>query len=172
MRILILHVAVCVVAALVPWMVDGSRIAPDVVSFPGWPIPFGSRSVAPVPLTDVEKRFERSFPGRMAKFSDGERVILMRRVNNATRKLHPAADCYKGSGYTIRPLPLWVDSDGITWGCMEAKRGSEVFKVYERVFDDSGQAWTDISAWYWAAVLGKTNGPWWAVTVAQRQQLK
>jgi hypothetical protein len=29
--------------------------------------------------------------------------------------------------------------------------------------------WTDASSWYWAAILGRTRGPWLAVTVATAQ---
>ena len=30
------------------------------------------------------------------------------------------------------------------------------------------QSWTDVSSWYWQALLGKTHGPWWAVTVTEK----
>jgi hypothetical protein len=38
--------------------------------------------------------------------------------------------------------------------------------VREVIADSHGNRWTDVSAWYWAAVRGETQGPWWAITVA------
>ena len=45
-----------------------------------------------------------------------------------------------------------------------AARPGETFDVCERIFDHDGNAWTDVSAWYWAATMGQSAGPWWAVT--------
>jgi hypothetical protein len=122
-----------------------------------------------VPLTKLEERFQSAFPGRIAKFSDGRRVIVMRWVVQETRKLHPASDCYRGSGYSISPLPIRIDAQGNLWGAMHAQRGRDVVRISERIFDGSGQGWTDVSAWYWAAFLGRSKGPWWAVTVVEKQ---
>ncbi|MCI0665355.1 MAG: hypothetical protein L0220_30200 [Acidobacteria bacterium] len=27
--------------------------------------------------------------------------------------------------------------------------------------------WTDVSSWYWSAMLGRSCGPWWVVTIAE-----
>jgi len=39
-------------------------------------------------------------------------------------------------------------------------------RVCERIEDARGLAFTDASAWFWAAQLGRSTGPWRAVTVA------
>lgn len=83
--------------------------------------------------------------------------------------LHPVVDCLKGFGYTVKPQPLFVDETGQRWGCVLAMRKDQTLRVHERIYDSAGQQWTDVSSWYWAALLGKTTGPWWAVTVAERQ---
>jgi len=36
--------------------------------------------------------------------------------------------------------------------------------------DGRGGHWTDVSAWYWSALLGSSEGPWWALTVAENAQ--
>jgi hypothetical protein len=135
------------------------------VGFPGWPTHFEGRLIERVPLSEREGRFARDFPGKIAKFSDGSRIIIMRWVTQETRKLHPAADCFRGSGYRVHSLPAGLDSRQSLWGRFNAVKGGEAFQVSERIYDNHGDSWSDASAWYWAALLGKSKGPWWAVTV-------
>ena len=59
-----------------------------------------------------------------------------------------------------------------TWGGLTlqvvAERGSgQKIRVCERIVDAGGVAFTDTSAWYWAAASGRSSGPWQAVTVAR-----
>ena len=69
---------------------------------------------------------------------------------------------------------LALDRQGRLWGCQEMVQGGRRFRVRERITasppgtgGDPGAAWTDVSSWYWAALLGRSPGPWWAVTVAE-----
>jgi hypothetical protein len=155
----------CVVAAVVPlW---GARPQPAPVgNFPGWPTQFAGKPLRELPLGPMEQRFAADFPGRIGRFGDGEGEIVIRWVAQETRKLHPASDCFRGNGYSITPQPLRVDGDGVRWGAFLAKRGALQLDVRERIYDGSGNQWTDVSAWYWAATTGKSVGPWWAITVA------
>jgi len=121
-------------------------------------------------LSEREERFGREFPGRVARFTDGRREIIVRHVTEPTRRLHPASDCFAGLGYRVRPLPLHVDGAGARWGSFGAERGGERFLVRERIYADAGGSWPDVSSWYWAAATGADRGPWWAVTVAEREQ--
>jgi hypothetical protein len=91
--------------------------------------------------------------------------VIMRWIAAPTRKLHAASDCFKGSGYRVKPLPLET-ANGMTWGSFAAERGTQRLHVREVITDGSGNRWTDVSAWYWAAVRGGTQAPWWAITVA------
>lgn len=159
-------VLVCVLAAVVPLL--GARPAPVVAGdFPGWPTEFEGKPLRELPLGAVEKRFAEDFPGRIGRFSDGQREIVIRWVSIETRKLHPSGDCFRGSGYTVSSQPLYYGSDGSQWGTFVASRGAERLLVNERVYDGHGNQWTDVSAWYWAATTGRSLGPWWAVTVAR-----
>ncbi|MFC4313050.1 hypothetical protein ACFPN2_28470 [Steroidobacter flavus] len=154
----------CLVAALTP--LASPKPAPVVTAnFPGWPTTFEGRPLRALELTDIEERFVRSFPGRIGRFSDGRREIVLRWIAAPTRKLHAASDCFKGSGYHVTPLPLQT-TDGNAWGAFSAERHDQRLNVREAIVDASGRRWTDVSAWYWAAVRDETRGPWWAITVA------
>lgn len=168
MRSTAFYLVACLLAALVPWLPIKSKPqgVGDEVAFPGWPTHFEGRVLTSLPLSKRELRFSGDFPGRIARFTDGRREIIIRWVTEATRKLHPASDCFEGVGYSVSPLPLRVDEAGQRWGSFTAVRQNEKLRVIERIYRDSGDSWTDVSAWYWAAGEQDT-GTWWAVTVAE-----
>ena len=155
----------CIAAAVVPWI--GAKAQPSAsADFPGWPSHFAGKPLRELPLGETERRFAEGFPGRIGRFSDGERELVIRWVSQETRRLHPASDCLRGVGYSIKPQSLVVDADGARWGRLVARRGDEQLEVRERIFDARENQWTDVSAWYWAATTGKSRGPWWAITIA------
>ena len=159
-----LLVLTCVLAALAPFAAPAPA-AVERAGFPGWPGDFEGRPLQAIALSAVEERFAGSFPGQIGRFSDGRREVIMRWIAAPTRKLHAASDCFKGSGYRVKPLPLET-TGGVTWGAFSAERGAQRLHVREVVTDANGTRWTDVSAWYWAAVRGETQAPWWAITVA------
>lgn len=169
----VLYVTACGVAALVPLLParygsEGARASAS--AFPGWPTHFEGRALTELPLTQREERFGREFPGKIARFTDGEREVIVRWVTERTRRLHPASDCFRGVGYNVSPAALRVDDAGLRWGSFTATRAGESLRVYERIYTDAGDhSWTDVSAWYWSAVGEGGNGPWWAMTVAERE---
>jgi hypothetical protein len=122
-------------------------------------------------MGEADRRFAEAFPGRIAKFTDGRREILIRWVPNPTRKLHPASDCFRGMGYRIEPKPVVEDLRGRRWGSFEATRGGERIQVAERIYDSAGNGWTDVSAWYWSAILGRSSGPYWAITMMEKLEV-
>jgi hypothetical protein len=117
-------------------------------------------------LSEVEQRFAQNFPGQIARMTDGRQVLVLRAVNQPTRMLHPAADCYKGLGYRIAQEQLQRDEQQQLWRCFTATRAARGQRVCERIVDAQGTAFTDTSAWFWAAQMGQSRGPWQAVTVA------
>ena len=94
---------------------------------------------------------------------------LLRKVTSATRKLHPAADCFRGAGFSVDPQPIAVDEQGRRWSVFIAKKGVERMEVRERIYNQHGESWTDISSWWWQAAFGRSKGPWWAETVVRVQ---
>jgi hypothetical protein len=173
MRHKITYAGACLLALLAPWLSAAPRSTGGAgagADFPGWPTSFEGRGLTQLPLSEREERFAGDFPGRIGRFTDGRREVIVRFVTDATRKLHPASDCFAGVGYRVRPLPLRVDEAGARWGSFTAERGGERLRVYERIHADSGGSWEDVSAWYWATAGGRSPGPWWAVTVAEREE--
>jgi len=166
MRESLTFVAACVLAALAPLSLRGSVVTSDPV-FPGWPATWDGQALRPRTATQAETAFVRHFPGRMAAFDDGRRHLLLRYVTRPTRRLHPASDCYRGAGYTIEPRPLRVDADGRRWSCFRARRGEVSLLVCESIAGANRRSWSDVSTWYWAALLKPSAGPWWAATVAE-----
>ncbi len=166
MRARSLFLMLCLAAAFAPFVPPaGAGLRGRV--FRGGPRPSRARPSFSVKLPSREARFAAGFPGRIAAFTDGSRLILVRWVPRATRLLHPAEDCYRGLGFAIAPRPILQDDGGARWESFTAERDGEKLVVRERICDESGGHWTDTSSWYWAALLGRTRGPWWAYTVTE-----
>jgi hypothetical protein len=160
----------CVVAAIVPLLSHGEP--PDLAargSEPHWPSHFQGRLLSGLPLSEREKFFLSGFPGTVARFTDGERDLVMRWVTQPTRRLHPAEDCYRGLGYEIAESRVVNDADASHWRCFTATRKDDAREVCEQLQDREGGRWTDVSAWYWAAVLKKSDGPWLVTTASLRR---
>jgi hypothetical protein len=131
-----------------------------------WPHEFEGRPLTRVPLSREESRFLGDFPGAVARFTDGQRDILMRRVTRPTRKLHPAEDCYRGWGFEVGAARIHPDRDGGLWRCFTAHRAGAAREVCEQIRDDEGRSFIDVSSWYWSASLERSPAPWLVVTVA------
>ena len=166
MRICILFAIVHLLAALQPLRTNSSGGASSSLSFPGWPTEFEGETLEQLELSKKEKGFIRNFPGKIARFTDGSRELVIRYLAKPSRKLHPAADCLKSVGFGTTPKPIKIDRQGKHWGCISAVRKNRKLKVCERIYDHYGASFSDVSSWYWAAMLGKSRGPWWAVTVS------
>lgn len=162
-----LFAGLLVACALLPMARGGGAPTAAMAASPEWPSAWEGRPLRPLALSPVEQRFAARFPGHLARLTDGERVLVLREVREPTRLLHPAADCYRGLGYTIRQAQLERDAQARLWRCFVAERAGRRTRVCERIVDANGEAYTDTSSWYWAAQLGRSTGPWQAVTVAR-----
>ena len=95
----------------------------------------------------------------------------MRHVDEPTRMLHPAADCFRGLGWRIAQTQLEHDPRQRLWRCFEAEgRDGQRLRVCERIEPldgGEGEAFVDPSSWFWAATLGRSQGPWQAITVVE-----
>jgi hypothetical protein len=156
-------------AALAPILAhrNESTTAADK-AFPGWPTRYEGRALTELPLTPRESAFVRDFPGRVGRFSDGQREIIIRWVGAPTRRLHPAADCFRGSGFKVAPLPVRKSLAGAVMSCFRAVHGVDDITVCEHIRDERGETWPDVSAWYWDAMLASHPPPWWSFVVAER----
>jgi hypothetical protein len=161
--------AAALIAGLVPF-VSAAREQTSVAAkdFPGWPSHHEGRALTQLPLTERETGFVRGFPGKVGRFSDGRREIVIRFVNAPTRLLHPSSDCFRGAGYSVKPVAVRRDASGTPMGCFRASRnGAEDMIVCEVIRDGQGANWPDVSAWYWNALFGSGDGPWWSYVVAE-----
>jgi len=164
----IVFILACGLAFLAPFMVTTKTLSErgDPI-FTDFPKEFEGRELHDLGLSERERVFLDDFPGHIGRFTDGNREIVIRRVTEATRKLHPASDCFEAVGYTVTPLPVKLDDSNKRWSCFSAAKSDEKLRVCERVEDGLGGVWTDIPSWYWAA-WGKSGIVWWAYTVAER----
>jgi hypothetical protein len=159
----------CAVAALARPPQAGAAGSTGAELPPTW----DGRALRPLAPGDVERRFAARFPGTLARLSDGSRDIVWRHVEEPTRMLHPAADCYRGAGWRVAGERVEVDARQREWRCFDATGrgpGARRLRVCERITDADGRAYTDPSSWFWAALLGRSAGPWQAITTAQAIQ--
>jgi len=130
-----------------------------------WPLALDGERLRPLAASAVDRRFAARFPGAIGRFASEDATWILRRVDRPTRMLHPATDCFRGLGYAIRTERLVAGPRGLQ-RCFVATREGAALDVCERIVDADGQVFTDASAWYWSAILGRTRGPWFAVTRA------
>lgn len=139
-------------------------VGPEVFTFRGMTLP-----LEPLPQTDTESAFASSFPGTLASYRWGTDQVILRRVNEATRRLHPSRDCLRAAGFETTDAVTVSFADGGQWSLFHATRDGERWTVHERVTSEqNGAVWTDVSAWYWSALRNPLNGPWQAETVMSR----
>lgn len=163
----LLAVCLAVVVSCMNMFQHERSAQPD--DFNGWPRTFEGQVLYPLSLSDWELNFASHFPGRIAKFSDGNRQIIMRWIRVETRQLHSLQDCLKGAGYAVSRQTISMHSGGQRWVNFIAEKPGSILAVRERITDEAGGSWTDVSQWYWSALMGKTRGPWLSVSVIEER---
>ncbi len=163
-RRMLVSLALAGIAAVTPFVFTRSEDhSVSTSNFPGWPKEYNGRILQQVPPKKADAAFYQEFPGKIQCFAQGERRVIIRWVAKPTRQLHPSSDCFRGLGYDITYKPLETDANGVRRSCFQAGKDGKSIAIRERIFDDAGGNWTDISSWYWAALLGNTHGPWWSI---------
>jgi exosortase/archaeosortase family protein len=166
LKLSLLYLLLCLLGFAATWIprTGAADATSSTMTFPGWPHQWEGQEIEPLPLSPKEAQFLQGFPGKTGSFSDQDGKWILRWVTEPTRRLHPARHCFAGSGYDIQPRGLVRDGWEKDWGCFEARKDGINWEVRERITDAAGNAWTDVSAWYWSAALGRTHGPWWVQT--------
>lgn len=144
---------------------------PASVAQSPWPARFEGQLLTRIAAAPEDRFLAAQFPGEVARFSDGRRQIVLRRVSAATRRLHPAGDCFRAIGYTVTPAPMRLAPDGKAASCFTGTRGGRSLLACEQVRDAGGKSWPDISSWYWSALLGTSPGPWTASLTVEHAPL-
>lgn len=163
----ILFAATAVAAASAPVLSNEAPL-PRTQAAIVWPAAYDGRAITPMRPAPEDALLARSFPGRTARFSDGSRQIVLRRLDAATRRLHPARDCFRATGHEIAPAPMRVSPASDAASCFRASRDGRTLLVCEQIRDGAGRSWPDISSWYWAALTGSSDGPWTAALTVER----
>jgi hypothetical protein len=160
-------VALLLAAGLAPLAPTSRERAAPAADFPGWPATFEGRPLTAIAAAPEDSFFARDFPGKIARFTDGRRQIVVRWVSEPTRRLHPAAHCFAGTGYAVTPLPLQRAADGALMGCFAARKSGSLLRVCEILRDATGRSWADVSAWYWSALLSPARAAWWSYVIVE-----
>ena len=92
--IIALHLSAC----LAPFAEWQSHAQSAGQSFQEWPAEFEGMPLSRLQMTGKERGFSQDFPGKIGRFTDGLREIIIRYVERPSRKVHPSADCLRGSG--------------------------------------------------------------------------
>ncbi|QDV07472.1 hypothetical protein Poly30_29980 [Planctomycetes bacterium Poly30] len=158
----------CAFAALAPIPRMASRAEPEPPEFPGWPAAFEGEVLERLPAIEGDETFADRLEGRMARFRAGDSEIVLRWTWRLGMGLHTGRYCYRALGYSISPEHAQLDARGQLWSCFRAERDEERLVVRERVHDEIGQSWPEVSAWFWDACRGRTDGPWWSALVVKR----
>ena len=170
MKNIYLFIVASLIAFICPLCLHSKPVSDQAgIDFPGWPESYQQVPLQQLPITESEKKFAESFPGKTVRFTDGSRQFIFRWITSPTRKLHPAADCYRANGFNIKHLPQVIDSENNVWSAFEAENDSQILKVRERIFDNTGNSWPDASQWYWNAVFDDTARYWWSITIVENQ---
>lgn len=153
-----------------PLIPRASQAPADHAGFPGWPTQLEGHALTRLPLEEREVRAARAMPGLVARFTDGNREVIYRWVTAPSRVIHASQECLRGSGYAVVDQAVYADMDGQRWRRFHATRGTTQLMVRESIVDAQGRSFDDVSEWYWEAMLGRSTGPWWMVTVSQQLQ--
>jgi exosortase/archaeosortase family protein len=184
---LIAHAAVCAAFALI-WTTGASAAAVAARSRVAWPESWEGRALVPVNASAETENFWRGFPGEYREFlivpeerdetpGPYDRAVL-RFTREATRRLHPAEDCFRGAGYRIKSLPLELDGGNIRWSGFECEKSGARYRVRQCVISVPGNdlsnldalirgavSWPDVSSWYWDTARPFSDAPPTAVAI-------
>jgi exosortase len=160
-------------AFLTPVIGFGESRSPRPPSFQTGPEVFAFNDLVlplhPLPATEAELAFAKSFPGSLSSHRWGNEQVILRQVHEATRRLHPSSECLRAAGFKTSEAFTVDLSDGTRWSRFYAERDGLRLIVHERITSPLNQkSWTDVSSWYWFALWHPLNGPWQAETLISR----
>jgi hypothetical protein len=159
MRKLVAYALACIAAAVAPLAAD-ARPAP--AAFDGWPTQLDGRPLSRLPDTPEELRFYAEHPTKHARFSDGQRIVLMRWADARIEGFHLAGPCFRAFGFELHELPPRSGER-----CFRATRGEVTQRVCEHIRDGKGRTFPSMEAWHLAQALRTTEPPYLGVSVVE-----
>ncbi|MEM6820378.1 MAG: hypothetical protein AAF558_00355 [Verrucomicrobiota bacterium] len=148
------------IAAARPLFISKSSPENNLQTLPSWPQYWLGQHLQPVDFEIDEQRFYQAFPGKAAAFTDGNRRIIFRWITRPSRKVHPVRHCLSAQGFSIEKESVIFDKFEHPWRRLQATKKQKTFVVLEQIQDGEGKFFTDVSAWFWNGILGKSKGPW------------
>ncbi|HUR29687.1 MAG TPA: hypothetical protein VM509_15965 [Planctomycetota bacterium] len=165
------HALALGIAALAPLLRPARHDGTEIENLPAFPDAIEGRKLVPSATSEIEIAWLASFPGRIGRFSDGERLWILRQTAQPTLRLHSSARCLRAAGWEVEPAHALRDAEGRIWSAYVARRSNLRALVRERVASTATSAsWPDVDAWRWDAWLGRDPGPWCAYTSIEMQR--
>jgi hypothetical protein len=159
MRKVVAYVLACAAAAAAPLVADARPAPPP---FRGWPRQLEGRPLTQLADTPEEARFYAEHPTRHARFSDGQRIILMRWADSRIEGFHLAGPCFRAFGFQLEELPSRSSES-----CFRAKRAGVTQRVCEHIRDGKGRTFASMEAWHLAQMLRTTEPPYVGVSIVE-----
>src|SRR5689334_15020610 len=123
-----------IAAAALPLTLKETRSA-ETAQPPAWPSQLEGRPLMPLALSAREESFLAGFPGAVRRYTDSDREVIVRWVTHASRRLHPAADCYRAMGYDVGDVTVERSQRGVERRCFAARRTGSTQRVCEQITD-------------------------------------
>lgn len=158
-------VLACAFAAVAPLLRPAPLVATGGADLPAFPTELDGRPLQASAPSPLEAPWLEKFPGRVGRFTDGERLWILRQTDEPTLALHSSARCLRAAGWELEPARAERDQAGRIWSACRARKDDRTIFVRERVESFSTNAsWPDVDAWRFDAWLGRDPGPWCACT--------
>lgn len=163
------HLVLLAIAAALPLARPESRASAALPELPDFPARIEGRALSPCAPSELEAPFLARFPGRVGRFTDGERLWILRQVATPTLALHSSARCLRAAGWNVAAAEALKDAEGSVWSAVRATREGVAVTLRERVVSHAtGRTWPDVDAWRWDTWFGRDPGPWCAMTAIER----
>jgi hypothetical protein len=163
---LIAYLAVCGVALVVP-LASHPHQQRATATFTGWPAELDGRALTRLPDTTDELRVYARLSVRHARFSDGQRIVLMRWTDERVEGFHLAATCYESFGFALSEARERTGFAGRPETCFRARRGHQTRHVCEHILGGNGRVFANLESWHIARLLGTTAPPYWGISVVE-----
>ncbi len=110
------------------------------------------------------KQYSGFVPGKIETYQHSEGLLILRQVNGATRKLHNTSTCLAASGFKLSKPDQMTDSKGRTWQTYKARNAKNDLAVKTIIVDRSGNSWTSVEEWFWAAFFSSPSKTYLAIS--------
>jgi len=110
-------------------------------------------------LTDLEREFAKSFPGKIETYQREQGVVIFRQVYGATRRLHDSRTCLLAGGYQLSQATEEIDGKGKRWKIYTGENNGKRITVRSIIIElESTHSWVSVEEWFWHAFFHPSKG--------------